>query len=125
MCFYGLLSFVLCGFIHKNETTYNFVSLVDTRIGTECWNQADGVSSSFIFWGTSYLFGMLQLTFDYFSPEKGICVKQLLGGAWYVFASIGMYPMVLGVGGFSLNMPQFSDIRIIFLKEYWKLKGNW
>lgn len=33
-------------------------------------------------------------------------------GAWYVFASIGLYPMVPGVAGFSINMPQFSEIKI-------------
>lgn len=45
-------------------------------------------------------------------------------GAWYVFASIGMYPMVPGVGGFSLNMPQFSDIRIIFPDGILHIKGG-
>ena len=33
-------------------------------------------------------------------------------GAWYVFASIGMYPMIPGVGGFTLNRPQFKQIQI-------------
>lgn len=45
-------------------------------------------------------------------------------GAWYVFASIGMYPMIPGVGGFSLNMPQFSDIRIIFPDGILHIKGG-
>lgn len=45
-------------------------------------------------------------------------------GAWYVFASIGMYPMIPGVGGFSLNMPQFSDIRIIFPDDILHIKGG-
>ncbi len=31
-------------------------------------------------------------------------------GAWYVFACIGMYPMIPGVGGFTLNTPAFERI---------------
>ncbi|MBQ3203443.1 MAG: GH92 family glycosyl hydrolase [Alistipes sp.] len=33
-------------------------------------------------------------------------------GAWYVFASVGMYPMIPGVGGFTLNTPIFEHITI-------------
>lgn len=33
-------------------------------------------------------------------------------GAWYVFASLGLYPVVPGVGGFSLSSPLFPEIRI-------------
>lgn len=33
-------------------------------------------------------------------------------GAWYVFASVGLYPMIPGVGGFALNTPIFEDITI-------------
>jgi predicted alpha-1,2-mannosidase len=32
--------------------------------------------------------------------------------SWVVFAAIGMYPVTPGVGGFSLNSPLFSEIRI-------------
>jgi predicted alpha-1,2-mannosidase len=32
--------------------------------------------------------------------------------SWIVFASIGMYPVTPGVGGFSLNSPLFPDIKI-------------
>ncbi|MCZ8371674.1 GH92 family glycosyl hydrolase [Phocaeicola sp. KGMB11183] len=45
-------------------------------------------------------------------------------GAWYVFASIGMYPMIPGVGGFSLNMPQFSDIRVTLPEGVLQIKGG-
>lgn len=31
-------------------------------------------------------------------------------GAWYVFASIGLYPMVPGVAGFSVSLPSFEQI---------------
>jgi len=33
-------------------------------------------------------------------------------GAWYVFASVGLYPMVPGVAGFSINTPQFENVKI-------------
>jgi len=33
-------------------------------------------------------------------------------GAWYVFASMGMYPMIPGVAGFTLNTPVFEEIRM-------------
>jgi putative alpha-1,2-mannosidase len=32
--------------------------------------------------------------------------------SWIVFASIGMYPVTPGVGGFSLNSPLFPQIKI-------------
>jgi putative alpha-1,2-mannosidase len=34
-------------------------------------------------------------------------------GAWYVFASIGLYPFIPGVGGFTMNLPQFDKIKIV------------
>lgn len=37
-------------------------------------------------------------------------------GAWYVFASIGLYPMIPGVGGFSVSAPYFEDI-VLHLPE--------
>ena len=37
-------------------------------------------------------------------------------GAWYVWASIGLYPMIPGVGGFSINSPSFAQIKIHFKK---------
>ncbi len=33
-------------------------------------------------------------------------------GAWYVFASVGLYPVIPGVAGFSTNTPQFDHIVI-------------
>ena len=33
-------------------------------------------------------------------------------GAWYVFASIGLYPEIPGFGLFSVNTPIFTAIRI-------------
>ena len=50
----------------------------------------------------------------YSSEEDGLPGNDDLGtmGAWYVFASIGLYPMIPGVGGFSLNIPQFSSIDV-------------
>jgi putative alpha-1,2-mannosidase len=31
-------------------------------------------------------------------------------GAWYVFACSGLYPMIPGVGGFTLNTPIFEKV---------------
>jgi len=45
-------------------------------------------------------------------------------GAWYVFASIGLYPMVPGVAGFSINTPQFENIKISLSKGVLEIKGG-
>ncbi|MEG1586457.1 MAG: GH92 family glycosyl hydrolase [Bacteroidales bacterium] len=52
----------------------------------------------------------------YNSTPSGIPGNDDLGtlGAWYVFASIGLYPMIPGEGGFSLSVPQFDDVKISF-----------
>ena len=46
----------------------------------------------------------------YTSEATGLPGNDDLGtmGAWYVFASIGIYPMIPGVAGFSVNTPQFE-----------------
>ena len=46
----------------------------------------------------------------YTSEPTGLPGNDDLGtmGAWYVFASIGIYPMIPGVAGFSVNTPQFE-----------------
>ena len=48
----------------------------------------------------------------YYIAEDGLPGNDDLGtmGAWYVFACIGMYPMIPGVGGFTLNTPVFEKI---------------
>jgi putative alpha-1,2-mannosidase len=50
----------------------------------------------------------------YQNKPSGLPGNDDLGamGAWYVFASIGMYPMIPGVGGFSINAPQFEKATI-------------
>ena len=50
----------------------------------------------------------------YSSEENGLPGNDDLGtmGAWYVFASVGLYPLIPGVGGFSINIPQFNSIDI-------------
>ena len=51
---------------------------------------------------------------QYNSSVSGLPGNDDLGtmGAWYVFASIGLYPMIPGVGGFSVNIPAFENISI-------------
>ncbi len=55
----------------------------------------------------------------YSSEEDGLPGNDDLGtmGAWYVFASVGLYPMIPGVGGFSVNIPQFNSIDISLPNE--------
>ncbi|MAK01814.1 MAG: alpha-1,2-mannosidase [Rickettsiales bacterium] len=50
----------------------------------------------------------------YSSEEDGLPGNDDLGtmGAWYVFASLGLYPLIPGVGGFSTNIPQFMESEI-------------
>jgi predicted alpha-1,2-mannosidase len=50
----------------------------------------------------------------YNSSSTGLPGNDDLGtlGAWYVFASIGMYPVIPGVGGFSLSVPQFDEVKL-------------
>jgi len=51
---------------------------------------------------------------SYSNRNNGLPGNDDLGamGAWYVFASIGMYPMIPGDGGFSINSPSFPLIKI-------------
>lgn len=50
----------------------------------------------------------------YSSDPSGLPGNDDLGtmGAWYVFTSVGLYPMVPGVGGFTINSPQFEEVKI-------------
>jgi predicted alpha-1,2-mannosidase len=45
-------------------------------------------------------------------------------GAWYVFASMGLYPMIPGVAGFSINAPQFENIKINISGKVMEIKGG-
>jgi len=51
---------------------------------------------------------------QYRNRDNGLPGNDDLGamGAWYVFASIGLYPMVPGVGAFAINGPSFPRITI-------------
>lgn len=62
----------------------------------------------------------------YSSKPTGLPGNDDLGamGAWYVFASIGMYPMIPGIGGFSINAPQFGSIEISLPKGKLQIKGG-
>ena len=49
----------------------------------------------------------------YSSDEDGLPGNDDLGtGAWYVFASAGLYPLIPGVGGFSTNIPHYDKITL-------------
>lgn len=51
---------------------------------------------------------------QYSSKTDGLPGNDDLGtmGAWYIFACMGLYPEIPGVGGFSINSPIFSSIKI-------------
>lgn len=51
---------------------------------------------------------------QYSSAIDGLPGNDDLGtmGAWYVFACTGLYPMIPGVGGFTLNTPIFERVKI-------------
>lgn len=51
---------------------------------------------------------------QYSNTASGLPGNDDLGamGAWYVFANIGLYPMIPGVGGFSINSPAFPMVKI-------------
>ena len=50
----------------------------------------------------------------YNTTSSGLPGNDDLGtmGAWYVLSSIGLYPIIPGTAGFSLNLPQFESIKI-------------
>ncbi len=52
---------------------------------------------------------------QYSNRPSGLPGNDDLGamGAWYVFANIGLYPMIPGMGGFSINSPSFRQIKIL------------
>lgn len=51
---------------------------------------------------------------EYSSQADGLPGNDDLGtmGAWYVFACLGIYPEIPGVGGFAINTPIFSSVKI-------------
>lgn len=63
---------------------------------------------------------------QYSSKDNGLPGNDDLGtmGAWYVFACIGLYPEIPGVGGFSINTPIFSSIKIRLKNGELIIKGG-
>ncbi|RYE11880.1 MAG: glycoside hydrolase family 92 protein, partial [Sphingobacteriales bacterium] len=51
---------------------------------------------------------------QYSNREMGLPGNDDLGamGAWYVFANVGMFPVIPAVGGFSVNSPAFPLIKL-------------
>lgn len=58
---------------------------------------------------------------QYSSKIDGLPGNDDLGtmGAWYVFACIGLYPEIPGVGGFTVNTPIFSSVKVHLKKGIW------
>lgn len=63
---------------------------------------------------------------QYFNKIDGLLGNDDLGtmGAWYVFACVGLYPEIPGVGGFSINTPIFTSIKIHLKNGDLVIKGG-
>ena len=63
---------------------------------------------------------------QYSSKIDGLPGNDDLGtmGAWYVFACIGLYPEIPGVGGFTVNTPIFSSVKVHLKKGDIVIKGG-
>ncbi|WP_291591118.1 GH92 family glycosyl hydrolase [Bacteroides sp.] len=63
---------------------------------------------------------------QYTSEIDGLPGNDDLGtmGAWYVFACVGLYPEIPGVGGFTINTPIFSSVKIHLKKGDIVIKGG-
>ncbi|WP_459187963.1 GH92 family glycosyl hydrolase [Parabacteroides sp. APC149_11_2_Y6] len=63
---------------------------------------------------------------QYNSRPDGLPGNDDLGsmGAWYVFASIGLFPEIPGVGGFSINSPVFPEIVLHLANGDLVIKGG-
>jgi predicted alpha-1,2-mannosidase len=62
----------------------------------------------------------------YNSTPSGLPGNDDLGamGAWYVYASIGLYPIIPGVPGFSVSSPQFEKITLNFSEGEFVITGG-
>lgn len=63
---------------------------------------------------------------QYSNRNNGLPGNDDLGamGAWYVFANIGLYPMIPGVAGFSINSPSFNSVKIHLKNGIVELQGG-
>lgn len=63
---------------------------------------------------------------QYSSKINGLPGNDDLGtmGAWYVFACIGLYPEIPGIGGFTVNTPIFSSVKVHTAKGDIVIKGG-
>ncbi|WEK35893.1 MAG: GH92 family glycosyl hydrolase [Candidatus Pseudobacter hemicellulosilyticus] len=63
---------------------------------------------------------------QYSNRDNGLPGNDDLGamGAWYVFANMGLFPMIPGYGGFSLNSPGFPEIKIHLPKGTLRITGG-
>ena len=62
----------------------------------------------------------------YNSSPSGCPGNDDLGtmGAFYVFGSIGFYPVIPGVAGFAINAPQFNEITVDLPKGTLSIRGG-
>lgn len=63
---------------------------------------------------------------QYSNRNNGLPGNDDLGamGAWYVFANVGLYPVIPGVAGFSVNSPSFNSVKIHLKNGTIDIKGG-
>ncbi len=63
---------------------------------------------------------------QYSNRPSGLPGNDDLGamGAWYVFANVGLFPVVPAVGGFSINSPSFREVNIHLPKGVLRITGG-
>lgn len=66
--FAGVFLCIACHTAVAGDTTPDYASIVDTRMGTVGKPGPNGLASGFTFLGATYPFGMMQLTPTHFEP---------------------------------------------------------
>ena len=113
MLFAGVFLCIACHTAVAGDTTPDYASMVDTRMGTVGKPGPNGLASGFTFLGATYPFGMMQLTPTHFEPQRGIVVNQISGGGC---PEMGNFPLIALAGrldkspGDMGSFPFYKDI---------------
>lgn len=111
--FAGVFLCIACHTAVAGDTTPDYASMVDTRMGTVGKPGPNGLASGFTFLGATYPFGMMQLTPTHFEPQRGIVVNQISGGGC---PEMGNFPLIALAGrldkspGDMGSFPFYKDI---------------
>lgn len=111
--FAGVFLCIACHTAVAGDTTLDYASMVDTRMGTVGKPGPNGLASGFTFLGATYPFGMMQLTPTHFEPQRGFVVNQISGGGC---PEMGNFPLIALAGrldkspGDMGSFPFYKDI---------------